>query len=310
MANNTDVYLISGTTLNSTLTSGATGSEGFSGGNCENCGIVVDSSTNRGLITLGLSGAGGPGGYQFLDLGTTPPKLETPIGAGTTTSENTSLDPVRHLLLSPNEDSVYQIVNVAGSPAQLFNNNVTPFGALDSAGEDCTTGIALSTDEETGNIFLANLAQAKFTAGSPGTWTAPSQYQNLFPDLASSNAGTDGMAVAPGTHFGVVAGEFGGNIEGVIQLPTTAGSGIPKVVDSVEFTIPNEPNGSPWSQGCDPHTVTAYVSPNTGKALAVLGDGTQSFLAIVDIKAMLKAPRTGIMVNNPIPAGIVTFVAQ
>jgi hypothetical protein len=29
---------------------------------------------------LGLSGAGGPGGYQFLDLGAAP-TFETPIGA-------------------------------------------------------------------------------------------------------------------------------------------------------------------------------------------------------------------------------------
>ena len=35
--NNTDVYLISGSTLNATLTSGATGPASFSGGTCENC---------------------------------------------------------------------------------------------------------------------------------------------------------------------------------------------------------------------------------------------------------------------------------
>src|SRR5258706_7149409 len=45
-ANDTDVYLINGTTLTSTLTSGSTGSANFSGGSCMNCGVVVDSSTN------------------------------------------------------------------------------------------------------------------------------------------------------------------------------------------------------------------------------------------------------------------------
>ena len=81
VGNNTDVYLINGTTLNSTSTSGATATEGFSGGNCDNCGVVVDSTANKALITIGLD-SGGPGGYQFLDLGSTP-SFESPIPAGT-----------------------------------------------------------------------------------------------------------------------------------------------------------------------------------------------------------------------------------
>jgi hypothetical protein len=105
-------------------------------------------------------------------------------------------------------------------------------------------------------------------------------------------SGTDGLAVAPGTHLGVVTGEFGGSIEGVFQLPSSSGTGTPTVVDSVEFTVPNDPSGSAWSQGFDPHPVTAYVSPNTHKPFAVLGNRTGTFLAVVDIAGMLKAPRT------------------
>jgi len=190
----------------------------------------------------------------------------------------------------------------------LFNNNVTGTPEFDSAGEDCTTGIALASDEFTGNLFIADLTQAKFTAGTggaAGTWTAPSQLQNLFPGLA---AGTNGVAVAPGTHFGVVTGEFGGALEGVYQLPSSSGTGTPKLVDSVLFTVPNDPSKAPWSMGCDPHTVTAYVSPNSHKAFAVLGNGSFTFLAVVDIEGMLKAPRTGGMVTDPTP--FVTFIAQ
>ena len=106
--NNTDVFVINGSTLSSTLTSGATAFQSFSGGDCENCGVVVDSSTNRALIALGLS-TGGPGGYQFLDLATNT--FETAIPAGTSTSEDVSIDPVRQLVLSPNEDNIYQILN-------------------------------------------------------------------------------------------------------------------------------------------------------------------------------------------------------
>jgi hypothetical protein len=317
VANNTDVYLINGTTLASTLTSGATTTQNFSGGSCQNCGVVVDSSLNKALITIGLA-TGGPGGYQFLDLAGTP-AFETPIPAGTTTSEDVSIDPARNLMLSPNEDSIYQLVNLGTSPVTLFNNNTssTTFATFDSAGEDCTTGIALSTDEGTGNLFIADLTQATFTPGaapSPGTWTAPSQLQT-FPEFESLAAGTNGIAVAPGTHLAIVTGEFGGNVEGVIQLPATSGSGTPAVVDWVSFTVPNDPSGAAWSEGDDPHTVTAYVSPNTGKAFGVLGNlsfsGTTfgpTFLAIVDLQGLLNAPRTGHVVNTPLPAGLVTFV--
>ena len=41
-ANNTDVYLITGTTLGGTLTSGGTSTIGFSGGSCTNCGVAMD----------------------------------------------------------------------------------------------------------------------------------------------------------------------------------------------------------------------------------------------------------------------------
>ncbi len=314
---NANVYLITGSTLTSTLTSGATGNEAFSGGDCENCGVVVDSTTNKALIEIGL--ATGGGAYQFLDLGATPPTFETPVAAGPVggdifTSEDVSIDPVRKLILSPNEfQSDYQVLNTSSSPAQLYDNVLmgTPLaGEFDSAAEDCTTGIALATDEGTGNLFITDLTQATFTPGSPsGTWTAPSQLQN-FPEFDGFAVGTCGIAIAPGTHLGIVTGEFGGNLEGVIELPSTSGSGTPAVVDWVSFTVPNDPAGNMWNQGLDPHTVTAYVSPNTGTAFGVLGEGNTAYLALVNLQGLLSAPRTGHVVNSPLPAGLITFVAQ
>lgn len=305
VANNTEVYLISGTTLNSTLNSGATASQNFSGGSCQNCGVVVDSTVNKALITIGLS-SGGPGGFQFLDLGGTP-AFEAPIPAGARTSEDVSLDPVRHLLLSPSEPGNYQILNT--NSGALFNNPVSGSPFFDSAAEDCTTGIALATDEGTGNVFFADLTQAVFTPGSPGTWTAPSNLQN-FPEFVGFSAGTNGIAVAPGTHLAVVTGEFGGDLEGVVQLPATSGTGTPAAVDWVAFNVPVQPDEATWSQGFDPHTVTAYVSPNSGKAFAVFGNASFTFLAVVDLQGLLNAPRTGHVVNNPLPAGLVTFIAE
>ena len=310
VANNTDVYLINGTTLTSTLTSGATSSQSFSGGDCENCGVVVDSTTNKALITIGLAvGDTSTGAYQFLDLGGTP-TFESPIPAGGDTSEDISIDPVRHLVLSPNEASNYQLVNITTSTAALFNNQLDG-GTLDSAGEDCTTGIALATDEGTGDLFIADLTQAVFTPGTPGMWTDTASAFVNFPEFDAMSAGTNGIAVAPGTHLGVVTGEFGGNLEGVVELPATSGSGTPAFVDYVAFTVPSPPAPEEgWSEGFDPHTVTAYVSPNSNKAYAVLENSDFSFVAIVDLQGLLSAPRTGHVVNEPLPTGLVTFIAE
>jgi len=309
VANNTDVYLINGTTLSSTLSSSSDSTETFTGGQCNNCGVVVDSTVNKALITIGLA-TGGPGGYQFLDLGGTP-TFETPIPAGTHVSEDVSIDPIRHLILSPNENSIYQIVNTSTSPPGLFNNTIPASDPdLDSAGEDCTTGIALSTDEFTGDLFIADLTQAIFTAGTPGSWTDTASQFQTFPEFADFSAGTSGIAIAPGTHLGIVVGEFGGDLEGVIQLPATSGTGTPAVVDYVAFTMPSTPAALAWSQGLDPHPVTAYVSPNSGKAFAVLENEDFSFLAVIDLQGLLSAPRTGHTVNNPLPAGLVTFIAE
>ena len=307
--NNTDVFVINGTTLSSTVTSGATSTQSFSGGSCMNCGVVVDSTTNKALITIGLA-TGGPGGYQFLDLASNT--FEAPIPAGGPTSEDVSIDPVRHLVLSPNEFQNYQIVNISAATAALFNNTgFATGGAPDSAGEDCTTGIALSTLEGTGNLYIADLTQAVFTPGTPGTWTDTASQTQVFPEFAGFAAGTNGIAIAPGSQLGIVTGEFGGNLEGVIQLPATSGSGTPAVVDWVAFTVPNLPNEAPWSEGFDPHTVTAYVSPNSKKAFGVLENGDFSFLAVVDLQGLLSATtRTGHVVPNPLPAGLVTFIAE
>jgi hypothetical protein len=127
---------------------------------------------------------------------------------------------------------------------------------------------------------------------------------------------------SPGSHLAVVTGEFGGNQFGVIQLPTTAGSGTspyscpadpaisgaPSVCDHVSVFLPNTPDGNYWSEGLDPHTVTAYVSPNSGKAFAVMANlPPPTYLAVVDMAALLAAPRLSGEGYSQSPAGPGTY---
>jgi hypothetical protein len=102
-----------------------------------------------------------------------------------------------------------------------------------------------------------------------------------------------------------VAGEFGGNLFGVMQLQDAGslGSGPPQVLHYVTFALPPTPDGFVFQNGCDPHTMTAYTSPNTGLAFGVAAswiplcseDGLPTWLAVIDLAKTLdpvQTPRT------------------
>lgn len=313
VANNTDVYVLTGTTLSTTLTSSGSGTTSFSGGSCTNCSVVMDSKHNQAVI--GLSTASGAG-FQILNLATTPPAFGTPFASLTASheiSEDPLVDPTRTFLLSATEANNYEIVNIATPAApKFFENTISNpgFGEGDSAGEDCATGIALATGEFSApsQVFIADLTKAVFTSGSPGTWTAPSQVQTLTESNLS--AGACGLAVAQGTHTGIVTGEFGGNEITAIALPAASGTGTPAIGDWVTCEISES-----FSQGFDPHTVTAYQSPSGAKdAFAVIANGGASQVAVVDLTKMLNkttVPRTVAghgCASIILPASVVRFV--
>ena len=298
--NNTDVYLISGSppALTNTLTSGLTGFAGFSGGECNNCGVAINALTNTAAINGGSSTSPSGDGVQVLNLNTNT--FQPVFNTAQPVSEDISIDPGRNLILSPNEDNNYVLLSLNSATGAItgeFDNPIfTEGGEPDSAAEDCSTGIALSSVEFTNFIYLANLTQATFTPGSPpgspGSWTAPSQL--FLPADSGSNfsAGISGISVAQGSsHLGIYTGEFGGAGFGVLQLPGTPSSGVPTPVDYVTGLLPPTPDGFVFQTGCDPHTVTAYTSPNTGLAYGVMATwvplcyegGAPTWLAVIDL---------------------------
>jgi hypothetical protein len=314
-ANNTDVYLITGTTLNTTLTSGATGAAGFSGGSCTNCGVAIDAANNTAYIEEGVSGAASGTGVQALHLASNT--FDPPFPMQFQVSENIAVDPFLNYIMSPGEDQNYTVLQVnpaTGTVNAEFGNATTPGLAfdLDSAAEDCTTGIALSAEEFTDTVFIEDLTQAVFTPGTPGSYTAPGQAQTAG---FGFSAGTSGISVAPGSsHLAVVTGEFGGNTFSVLKLPSTSGSGTPIVVDFAYTFIPPNPNpagpcGGGYSSGNDPHTMSGYTSPNNGKAYGVFAGNGATCLVQVDLAAVLAAPRNADLhtVTTPPAAAFVYF---
>ena len=319
VANNTHVYTITGTSVTNTLSDGANSSPSFSGGSAQTTGVAINALTNTAVLGIGVASSPARAGLQLLNLSNN--SFGTPFASHTAISENMSVDPNRNLILSPNEESGYTLYKLdsVGNLSE-FDSTIGIGSELDSAAEDCTTGIALSTVEFTGKLVIADLTQAVFTPpvapSTVGTWTAPNQVVN-FPEFVSFAAGTDGISVAAGsTHLGIVSGEFGGNSFGAFQLPATSGSGTPAFVDYVQANLPNTPDGRAFSAGFDPHTITAYTSPNDGKAYGLMSDwnGGVNWVAVIDLQALMNAARTSGTHSvapsvNLIANGIVRYVA-
>jgi hypothetical protein len=325
--NNTSVYVISGAALTDTLTSGLNGFGSFSGGSCNNCGVAINALTNTAAISGGLSGSPSGNGVQILNLNTNT--FQAPVPTHQTVSEDISIDPGRNLILSPDEANNYVLLTTNATTGAItgeFDRTITTGGEPDSAAEDCSTGIALSSVEFTENVYLADLSQSTLTSGSPGSWTSPfTLFTFTGQSLGFPAAGVSGISVAQGSsHLAIAAEEFGSNNFGIMQLQPASGTGgaAPTVVDWVVGAMPPTPDGTAFSAGCDPHTVTSYTSPNTGKAVGLYADwplgcgSTPKFIGVIDMAAALAAPRAASPNNhqiassvNLITSGIVTYVA-
>jgi hypothetical protein len=313
------VYLITGTTLNTTLSSSSNTTASFSGGTCFNCGVAIDALDNTAVINMGVTGGNSNTGVQILNLSNNT--FQSPFPMNDEVSENISVDPTRSLILSADEDGNYVLLQIQSNGSlKEFDSTASTSGTSDSSAEDCSTGIAITPNEFSNSVFLEDLTQIVFTSGTPaGTYTAPNTLFTLVTSYGFS-AGLSGSAVAQGSgHLAVVTGEFGGNTFSVLQLPANSGSGTPTVVDYAVAAIPSSTAcGGTFSAGFDPHTVTAYTSPNNSKSYAVFAGyvgGVPACLAVVDMAAVLAAPRggTGFQPHDVSPANLppsaVTFFA-
>ena len=298
VANNKDVYLITGTAAAPPLVSGSAGAGSFSGGSCSNCGVAVNAANNTAAINMGVSGGSGSG-VQILNLNTNTFGVAKPTTFEV--SENISVDPTRSLVLSASEGGNYTILQIQpdGTTLKEFTSTFSIGSESDSSAEDCSTGVALSPQEFTNNVALVNLNAITFGAN---TYNAPNAVATLStPGYGGFDAGLSGGAVAQGSgHLAVVTGEFGGSTFAVLQLPGTAGSATPALTDYAVSAIPaNAACGGTFSAGFDPHTVTAYTSPNTGDSYAVFAGyigGVPACLAVVDMTTVINptlSPRGG-----------------
>ena len=310
-ANNANAYQISGTSklAGSPFATSAVGSHGFSGGSCTNCGVAMDGVNNRALVGMSVN-LSGWGGWQFLDLSTTPPTLGAVLTSASPThniSENSGVDPTRNLILSAEESpSNYQLVRLLPPPVSFFQNSLT-LGEPDSSAEDCAAGIALAPDEDSSptQIYTADINNPVYMAS--GHWTAPQKVASL--DGSTLNV-PGPIAVAQGTHIGILGEEFSsGNTITAFQLNAPYNVTTP-IANWVTCNIGNDPSGRRFAQGNDPHTVTAYQSPNgTNDAIGVLANAGGTEVAIVDLTKMLALSIDShhVCTAGTLPGSVVSF---
>jgi hypothetical protein len=260
------------------------------------------------------------GGLQVLNLTTNTFGTALPL-IGDNVSENISVDPTRSLVLSAGEGGNYTVAQIQADGSLLeFDSSFGTGIENDSSAEDCSTGVALTPGEFSNSVSLVNMNAIAFTAGTPGTYTAPNALATLVTDYGFS-AGLSGSAVAQGSgHLAVVTGEFGGSTFAVLKLPPTAGSATPALVDYAVAAIPPSSACGDFTAGFDPHTLTAYTSPNTGDSYAVFAGYAGSVpvcLAVVDMTTVINptlSPRGGGGTLQPndiaaadLPASAITF---
>ena len=250
----------------------------------------------------------------------------------------------------------YEIGEITYNPTngnaelQLYQNNLTknyafPGGAPDSAAEDCNAQIALASIEgvNPSTPFTADLSKWVPVLGNPNTWTDPKSGFNPIGGLTGSILNQ----VSPlNTESGPIAIAQGGSHEGVLGQEVYYG--LANVITAFQLSFPynatqpfanwitcnigtDSVTGVEFNQGFDPHTVTAYQSPNknvdgTYHSYAVIsnqinesGNGGNAFtIAVVDLDLMLKiVPPLGTYVcpggvpagtPGTLPANVVTFL--
>ncbi len=246
----------------------------------------------------------------------------------------------------------FQIYKLSSTP-KLYNSQIGIASDIDpnsttvepqfgSTAVDCTTGISVVGVEQhlydsppnlDMGIALVDVGQAVYTdgiGGAPGTFTAPHHIQKL-PDLCpafsgigngdctthfNTASGPSEVAVAPGTHLGLIA-DPGDRGIAAFRLPATSGAGTPALLDYAIASIPAVTSaGDQWiNNGNAPYPLTAYVSPTNGKAFVLLANTGNANINVakVDLQALLNAKRAaGSHLIDPsvdlVKSGIVTFI--
>jgi hypothetical protein len=273
----------------------------ISAGTCVVCAMLYDPADDRMILATA-------GGYALFDhngshaLGRTVAALP---------SENFGYDPTKNRVFSPRYGNgagpSLDVVDIPGGKVYALDSP-PPMAEPDHGAVDISTEIAIATEEAGAVIYLVDLSSASMDAPAAGSFQAP----QAVIWLSSSIPGRlSGVAVEPGSHLAFLAADVGVTMA-VAQLPTSRGDPL-AVGDHVVAVVPATPTGSPWYGAGDPHGIAVFTLPGSSTPYGLLMNDSRRWLAVVDLQALLKAPRNATDANSIAPGhdlvttGVVTF---
>lgn len=230
---------------------------------------------------------------------------------------------------------------VSGGLTQSYRVSPSPPGlsAPDSAAVDAQTGVAIVPEElasSTGanTVYLLNVSSAQLNLPAAGQATIPEVTQQIQSSLFGTNAATQcgapltNAAIDPAAHLAFFSAEYCGQQSsdiyqsgngsttpiGVAVLPATSGSAL-QFGDYAFANMPTLPDGSHWDDAIDPHAASTFVLPGTCSDCGIVYNLEETWIAVVDLKKLLAAPRaiSDVHLVNPaydlVANGVVRYVA-
>lgn len=279
---------------------------GFSGGGCVLCGVAADPGDRRFIVAAN-------DGYRVYSYGSAAPTVyNIPV------NENFSYDSARNQITAAEYDTVSSRTPRALNIVDLNKNKVyrwtgntascTDLGTatsscqaradLDSTTVDLSTGVIALIFEHSTAVALIDMGQAIFEDATL-TFAAPARYieaGSAAPDQSGGAASTTG-------NYLFTAEELGDSNVGVMQLPAASGTGgvfpavtpNPVYIDLSDAANPEcAGNGSSayrFRTKGDPHGVALFTGLVDGKQTGLLIDSSNSCAGLVDLAALLAAPR-------------------
>jgi len=259
----------------------------YSGGEFDILGIVYDSKQSGIIIATN-------NGYETYS-GTTPyAKINQITGFP---SENFGYNSATEQIFSPTypHDTDFPsdlgLASVAGTA--YYTNSAEPAGISepDSGAVDSVTNVAVAPEEFEQAVYLVNLGAATI---SGTTYSAPTSILDISGTLVTgivgqTDAGLTDTAIDSTAHLALMAGEYGTTGFCVVALPTTAGTGAPTASDYACATFPTTPDTADFESPYDPHATSTFDLG--GKAYGLMFNAQYSYVGVIDLAAMMAAPR-------------------
>ncbi len=283
-------------------TAGLGSQAAISAGACYVCALLYDPADDRTILATA-------GGYALFDHNGSHTVVKTIAGLP---SENFGYDPTKNQVFSPRYANgaapSLDLVDVAAGKLWALDAP-PPLTEPDHGAVDIHTGIAVATEEAGDFVYLVDLSSATLDAPAPGSFKAT--HAAIL--LSSSTPGRlSGVAVDPGSHLAFLAADVGVTMA-VAQLPTSRGATL-DVADWVVTVVPAAPGNAPGYGAGDPHGITVFTLPGSTRPYGLLMNDSRRWLAIVDLQALLQAPRSATDPHGLAPgtdlvaAGVVTFL--